>query len=67
MSALAIAFLLSLLPSTVGPTWTWPDAERVSTCDDDDWNVEEAALERGQRCARHEAEEDASLSFAWGG
>ena len=67
MSALLFTLFLSLLPSTVGPTWTWPDAERVSTCDDDDWNVEEAALEVSSRCARHEAEEEASFSFAWGG
>lgn len=61
--------LFSLI-STVGPTWTWPEerpAVRVIDCDTDDWDAEEAALERSERCAAREAEEGSLQSFAWGG
>jgi len=63
---LALLFIL-LSPMTVGPTWEWPEERIINPCDNDDWDAEEAALERFQRCAQREAEEDGIQSFAWGG
>lgn len=63
MSAVLLMFF-SLL-TTVGPTLTWPNAERVATCDDADWDVEEAANEVANEVAR--SSDDHLCSFAWGG
>lgn len=64
---LILAALYLLTPLTVGPTWTWPEERRADTCDTDDWDAEEAALERSERCVAREAEEGSLHSFAWGG
>lgn len=67
MNAMILALLLSYLPTTIGPTWTWPEERaRVMDCDADDWSYEEAQAERGERCMRREAEA-VDFSFAWGG